>query len=148
MIKESIKLKGHVVNPGRTEGEAIVYNGQFSFIGDMDVKTGQITVPGHPLQGQTLANKVFVFNTGSGSTGGPFYAFHAKKRNTAPAAMVCVFAEPLIASAAITANIPMVDQLSKNPLEVIKNGDYVLVDATEGIVEIFPRKPKAPRMKA
>ena len=53
-----------------------------------------------------------------------------------PAAMICVQAEPVVAAAAITANIPMVDKLSKNPLEVIKTGDYVKVDATNGIVEI------------
>ena len=50
--------------------------------------------------------------------------------------MICVKAEPIIALAAITADIPMVDRLDKNPLEVIETGDYVKVDATKGVVEV------------
>jgi len=59
------------------------------------------------------------------------------KANNNPTAIVCVEAESIIASIAITSNIPMVDKLDKNPLDVIKSGDYVKVDATAGIVEII-----------
>ena len=135
-----MKLTGHTINPGEAEGEAIVYNGPFSFLGDIDISTGKITGKGHQLEGESLKGKVFVFTSGKGSTGGPFTAYSAKKRGNTPAAMICVEAEPIIGLAAITADIPMVDRLKPNPLEVIKTGDRVKVNATEGIVEVI--KPR------
>jgi predicted aconitase with swiveling domain len=131
-----MKLKGHMINRGYGEGEAIVYRGTFSWVGDLDLKTGTVPVPGHELEGQKLANKVFVCITGHGGTGGPYFAYKAKQAGYVPAAMICVEAEPVIALAAIAADIPMVDRLEKNPLDVIKTGDYVKVDATNGIVEV------------
>lgn len=131
-----MKLKGHTINGGKAEGEAIVYRGPFSFVGDLDPVTGVIPVPGHELEGQKLANKVFVFTTGHGSSGGPYYAYRSKTAGNAPAALICIKAEPVIGLAAITADIPMVDRLDQNPLDVIETGDYVKVDATQGIVEV------------
>ncbi len=67
---------------------------------------------------------------------GPIISWYAAKAGNSPAAIICIEAESIIASAAITAGIPMVDRLDKNPLEVIRTGDYVKVDATAGVVEI------------
>ena len=135
-----MKLRGHPVNGGKAEGEAIVYHGNFSFVGDLSWKTGVVPVPGHELEGQGLANKVFIFQTGKGSSAGPYYAYRSKQAGFAPAAMICVRAEPIIALAAVTADIPTVDRLEKNPLDVIETGDYVKVDTTQGIVEVTKRK--------
>jgi predicted aconitase with swiveling domain len=79
---------------------------------------------------------VLVTPTGKGSSMGPVISWYAMKEGNNPAAVICLKAEAILASAAITAGIPMVDKLDKNPLEVIKTGDYVKVDATAGIVEI------------
>jgi len=37
----------------------------------------------------------------------------------------------------MVANMPMVDRLDKNPLEVIKTRDWVKVDGDNGIVEVI-----------
>ena len=131
-----MKLKGHTINKGYGEGEAVVYNGTFSWVGDLDLKTGVVPVPGHALEGQKLVGKVFVCVTGHGGTGGPYFSYKAKRAGFTPAAMICVEAEPVIALAAMAADIPMVDRLEKSPIEAIKTGDYVKVDATNGIVEV------------
>lgn len=47
--------------------------------------------------------------------------------------------EPTLAMVAITHDIPMVHKLDQNPLEVIKTGDYIKMDATEGIVEVIKK---------
>lgn len=132
-------LKGRKVNDGRVEGEAIVYNGMFSFLGDIDPRTGKVPVKGHPLEGQSLSDKIFVFTTGKGSTAGPFVAYEAKKRGVAPRGMICQEAEPVIALGAIMANIPMVDKLDKDPLKAIQTGDHVKLNADEGIVEVVKK---------
>ena len=45
-------------------------------------------------------------------------------------------ADPVVALGAIVSNIPMVDKLDSNPLELIKTGDYVKLDADRGIVKV------------
>ena len=131
-----MELNARKVSDGRAEGEALVCNGPFSFLGDLDPITGVFSVKGHELEGQNLAGKIFIFTTGRGSTAGSSVAIQAKLNKKAPAAMVCLEVEPIIAAAAIAAGIPMVDRLDKNPFEVIKTGDFVKVDATKGIVVV------------
>jgi predicted aconitase with swiveling domain len=129
-------LKGHTVSPGKAEGEAVVLHVPFSFLGELDPATGKIASPLNEQFGQDLRGKVLVTPTGKGSSMGPVISWYAMKEGNNPAAVICLQAEAILASAAITAGIPMVDKLDKNPLEVIKSGDYVKVDATAGIVEI------------
>ncbi len=132
-------LKGRTVNPGKIEGEAIVYDGPFSMLGDLDPRTGNVPVKGHALEGQSLAGKIFVFTTGKGSSAGPYVAYAARKAGNAPAAMICQEVEPVIALCAMMADIPMVDRLDSDPLKTIKTGDQVVVDADAGTVEVEPK---------
>jgi predicted aconitase with swiveling domain len=129
-------LKGHTVSPGKAEGEAVVLRSPFSFLGELDPATGKIASPLNEQFGEDLRGKVLVTPTGKGSSMGPVISWYAMKEGNNPAAVICLQAEAILASAAITAGIPMVDKLDKNPLEVIKTGDYVKVDAFAGIVEI------------
>ena len=135
----TMKLKGRVVNPGEAVGEALVTRTPFSFGGEMDPSTGKVSTPGHELEGQSLADKVFVFPTGKGSSGGPIIAWLAKKAGNAPKAMICIEAEPIIALCAITADIPMIHKLDRNPLEIISTGDRVRVSGADGTVEIIEK---------
>lgn len=132
-------LKGKTVKKGKVEGEAIVSQMPFSYLGDLDVATGKVVPIGHDLEGQSIADKIFVFTTGRGSTVGPNVAARAKELGNAPKGMICVEVEPVMAMVAIRNNIPMVHKLDKNPLKVIQTGDYIKMDATEGIVEVIKK---------
>lgn len=83
-----------------------------------------------------LANKVFVFTTGKGSSGGDFAAWVAKKNGNAPAAMICLESEPVLSGAVIATGIPTVDKPEKDVFELINSGDYIKVHATQGIIEV------------
>ena len=131
-----MEIKAHMVSAGKAEGEAIVYNGSFSFLGDLDPATGKVPVPRHQLEGESLVNKVFVFTTGKGSSGGDFAAWAARKNGNTPAAIICLESEPVLSGAVIATEIPTVDKPDKNVFELIKTGDYVKVDATKGIIEV------------
>jgi len=133
-------LKGKTVKKGIAEGEAIVSQLPFSYLGDLNVETGTVAPVGHDLEGQSLAGKIFVFPTGKGSTVGPYVANRAKQLGNTPAGMICVEVEPVMAMVAIMNDIPMVHRLDKNPLEVIKTGDYIKMDATGGTVEIVNKR--------
>jgi predicted aconitase with swiveling domain len=131
-----MQLKGHTVSPGKAEGEAVILRAPFSFLGELDPTTGKIASPLNEQFGQDLRGKVLVTPSGKGSSMGPVISWYAMKAGNNPAAVICLQAEAILASAAITAGIPMVDKLDKNPFEVIKPGAYVKVDATAGTVEI------------
>ncbi|MBN1848635.1 MAG: DUF521 domain-containing protein [Deltaproteobacteria bacterium] len=72
--------------------------------------------------------------------GEAFDAEKMVKAGTGPGAIICIMAEPIIASAAITADIPMIDRIEKDLFNKIKTGDYLKVDATKGIIEISNKK--------
>ena len=131
-------LKGNTIKAGKVEGEAIVTTMPFSIVGDLDPLSGNVGAT-HNLAGQSIAGKIIVFPTGRGSTGGGIIAHYAKILGTTPAGMICVEAEPVIALVAIMNDIPAVDKLDRNPLEAIKTGDYIRLDATEGIVEVIEK---------
>jgi len=134
-----MKLKGHTINPGKAEGEAIILEAPFSFLGELDPDTGKIASPLNKHFGQDLRGKVIVTPSGKGSSMGPVISWYAMKAGNNPAAIICLQAEAILASAAIVAGIPMIDKLDKNPFEFIRPRDYVKVDAAAGIVEIVDR---------
>lgn len=134
-----IVLKGRKIIGGVGEGEAIVTRQPISFLGGVNPDKGIVVEKGHELEGQSITNKVFIFPHGKGSTAGPYIIYAMAKRKTAPAAMINLVAEPIIAVGAAMANIPMVDKLDQNPLEVISSGDLVRVDGDQGIVEVIKK---------
>ena len=128
-------IKGHKICGGRAEGEAIVYKGPFAFLGNVNPLTGKFT-KGHELEGESLANKIFVFTTGRGSSQVARVGMETKRAGNAPAAMICLWADSVIAASAIMSEIPMLDKPDKDPFALIDTGDFVKVDATNGIIEI------------
>jgi len=126
-----MKLKGRVINGGSASGEALVLDVPFSFIGDFDPDTGNITILNHPLFGKSLANQILVCPTGTGGPIAPFIAYQAKKKGNAPAGILCRKVEPILCESALAINIPILDSLSKDPVEHIKTGQFVSIENDE-----------------
>ncbi len=133
----TITLKAHIVSRGKAQGDALVTSQPISFLGSVDVKKGIIIEKGHELEGKSISGKVLVFPGGKGSTVGSYAIYQLKKNGLAPLAMINVKAEPIVAVGAIISDIPLVDNVEKNPVETIRTGDKVLVDAIVGSVEIL-----------
>ena len=131
------KLKAHIVSRGKAQGDALVSKQSISFLGSIDVKTGIVVEKGHELFGLSIKGKVLVFPGGKGSTVGSYSIYQLKKNGAAPMAMINIRTEPIVAVGAIISDIPLVDNLEQNPVNLIKNGDKVLVDAILGSVEIL-----------
>ncbi len=134
-----IVLHGRKIIGGTAEGEAIVTREPISFLGGVNPDKGIVVERGHELEGQRITGKVFVFPHGTGSTAGPYIIYAMAKRKTAPAAMINLEAEPIIAVGAAMGNIPLIDRLEQSPLEVISSGDRVKVDGDTGTIEITKR---------
>ncbi len=130
-------LRGRKVMGGTAEGEALVSAEPVSFYGGVDPETGCVTEPGHCCCGENISGKVFVFPTGKGSTVGSYVIYRMKKLGTAPAAIVNVETEAIIATGCVISDIPLVDKLDGDPLKAIRTGMRVRVNGDEGIVETF-----------
>jgi predicted aconitase with swiveling domain len=120
-----MELSGRVIKSGTAEGLALVSLEPIGFLGGVDPETGIVVEQGHPLEGEGVAGRVLVFPTGKGSTVGSYTLYRMARAGTAPAAIINVESEAIIAVGAIISGIPMVDQVD---ITVIQTGDWVRVD--------------------
>lgn len=130
-----MRIKGRGISRGRSRGKALVSREGISFLGDIDPKTGKVINPKHPLFGSSVANRILVFPRGRGSTVGSYVMYQLKRNGKAPKGIVNEEAEVIVAVGAIISGIPMVDKLERS-IFIIKNGDEVIVDGDEGVVEV------------
>ena len=128
-----MKLEGRKIYKGIAEAEAIVTRDGISFYGGVDPDTGIVVEVGHDLEGQSITGKVLVFPTGKGSTVGSYTMYRMKKNNMAPVAIVNEEIDTIIAVGCIISEIPCVDKIN---IKNIKTGQKVLVNGSEGIVEV------------
>ncbi len=140
-MPEPVVLRGRPVVRGRAEGAALVADATLSFWGEVDPVSGTVIGKGHPLEGRSLAGRVLVIRSTRGSSATPMVLNLAKLEGTAPAAFINVEVDSLAALGAIVNRIPMITELERNPFECIRTGDYVVVDAEAGLVEIRPATP-------
>ena len=131
-----ITLRGRGVVEGVAEGEALVTRDTISGLGGINSKTGEITEVRHEMRGHSFKGKVLVFPGAKGSSGWASHFQTARLAGAAPKAMIFNIMTTKIALGAVVTRVPAVTDLDQNPLDVIRNGDWVRVDGTRGIVEI------------
>ena len=129
-----MQIKCHRVASGRASGPALVTGQAISFLGNVNPETGIVVDPAHELFGESIAGKVLVFPGGKGSTVGSYVIYQLKKRDLAPAAMINLVSEPIVAVGAVISGIPLVDRVGEEVLR-IKSGTMVEVDADRELVQ-------------
>ena len=134
-----LKLTGRCIVPGRAEGDAMVTSQSISFFGGVDPRTGNITDRRHELFERSLAGKVAVFPFGKGSCAGSLIMLELVRVGKAPAAIVNISTEPILATAPIISkhfygkDIPII-ALDESSFKKIKTGQHIIVDAVQGYV--------------
>jgi uncharacterized protein len=108
-----MEIKCHKVASGQASGPALVTREAISFLGNIDAHTGRVVDPAHELFGQCIAGKVLIFPGGKRSTVGSYVIYQLKKRDLAPAAMINIRSEPIVAVGAIISGIPLVDRVGE-----------------------------------
>ena len=125
---------GRKIYPGVARAQALVTTMGISFYGGVDPDTAVIVEKGHELEGECISGKVLVFPTGKGSTVGSYTLYRLKHAGIAPAAILNANCETITAVGCIIAEIPCMDHI---PIEMIKTGSIVLVNADQELVETF-----------
>ena len=130
-------FKCRIISKGQAKGEALVSNDPISFLGGIDPLNGLVIDSTHELYGKNIKDKILIIPGGKGSTVGSYVIFQMAKSKTAPKAIICLKAEPIIATGAIMAEIPMVDQIDNNIMNLVSSGAIIEVNAEKGEIIIF-----------
>ena len=133
-MSEDIKCR--TISKGKISGKTIVTRDSISFLGGVDPKTGVVIDKKHELFNQCITGKILVIPSGKGSTVGSYVIYQMIKNNTAPKAIICQKAEPIIAIGAIISKIPMVDNPEVDIVDTLENDVCVTVDADNSLISI------------
>jgi predicted aconitase with swiveling domain len=133
---KQIMLKGRKVVGGISEGEALVTKQTISTWGGVDAVKGIITERRHELRGQSFKDKVLVFPSAKGSSGWSTVAQVIRLSEKSPKAMIIREVNSLTGIGAVVMRVPTVTDLDQDPTEVIATGDWVRIDADQGLVEV------------
>lgn len=131
-----LKLYGRKIVGGYAEGPALVSQEPISFYGGIDPRTGLVVEHGHELEGRRVSDQVLVFPSGKGSTVGSYTIYQMKKLGTSPKAIINLETEIIIATGCALADIPLIDRLDKNPVLEISTGEFTIIRADSGVVEV------------
>lgn len=133
----STTVKGRIVlgkGKGVITGTALVTTEPICFLGGVDVKSGNITEQGHPLYGQCIREKILVFPTGKGSTGGSYLIYDTIMSGNGPKCMLNLDVEQVTAIGCIMGEMPLIDQPDADITRLIHTGDRVSVDFDSGTI--------------
>ncbi len=120
-----------MISPGNVEGKAIVSPEPIGFYGGIDLNTGIVIEKGHPLEGESVKDKILVFPNGKGSTVGSYVIYGLQKNGVGPLGIINQETETIVATGVILAGIPCVDQID---ISQIKTGDKLALNADDGEV--------------
>jgi predicted aconitase with swiveling domain len=134
---QSGTIKCRKISKGHAKGEVLITKDPLSFLGGVDPHTGVVIDQGHELYGEKISDKILVIPSGKGSTVGSYVIFQMAKSKTAPKAIISIEAEPIIATGAIMACIPMVHHPEAPILDILKNGDIIEVDADNEVIKLL-----------
>ena len=135
-MKEKI-FNCHKISEGYIEGGVIISKDDVMFY-LIKPETGEVMEAEHDLEGKSIANKILIFPSGKGSSVVQADGlYQLKMKNNAPKGMILQRPENVLVASAIIMEIPMVDKVDEGFYKLIKNGDRIRLDATNGKIEIL-----------
>jgi predicted aconitase with swiveling domain len=132
-------LRGRTIVPGVVEGEALVSHETISGWGGIDPATGTIIERRHELFGVCFTGKILVFPGAKGSSGWSSFFQSTRLLGTAPVGMIFTVVTTKAALGAVVTRVPAISELDRDPVEVIRTGDRLRLDADHGLVEVLAR---------
>ncbi len=127
-----MKFMGRRIVAGTAEGLVLASDRPLSLLGGVDPNTGAVLDSESSLRGERVADRVLALPHAKGSTVGSYVLYSLRKRNVAPRAIVAAKAETILAVGAVLAEVPTVDRI---PVDLLRSGDRVAVDADSGAVD-------------
>lgn len=126
----------HKVSEGIIEGDILLSSDDLCFY-LVDPKTGVVIEKNHSLEGQSIAGKILVFPSGKGSSVVQADGmYQLKMSGKGPKALIIRYPDTVLVASSIIMEMPVVDKVDEQFYKQVKNGDHVLLDATNGHLQI------------
>ena len=130
-------FKGRGIVKGKARGAVLLSNCAFSFLGDVDIRTGKVTGELSDLLGRNIAGRVLVVPATRGSAGAWRFLYQLKQHGTQPAAIITdELPDPSVVQGAIMSGIPVISGLASALSEALGDNAILEVDGTHGRIEL------------
>ncbi len=124
-------FQARVAVAGEARGEALVSNMPLSFWGGLDPRSGKVTDMRHDLYGQCVSGKVLLLPEGRGSSSSSSVLLEAIRAGTAPAAIVNMVTEPIVATGSIIGRVLYGRAV---PIITVDRADYARIKTGDRVV--------------
>jgi predicted aconitase with swiveling domain len=122
---------------GVAEGPALISQQTITGWGGVDIYTGTVVEPNHPLEGLSIKDSVLILDGSKGSNGWSVFFHAAKEAGFGPAALIFPKLDSRTAVTAAVLNVPLVTDFIEDLFILIRLGDLLRVDGDHGIIEIL-----------
>lgn len=126
---------GRGIVKGQASGPAMVSASALSFLGDVDIRSGEVVGRANDLLGRTVTGAVLVLPATRGSAGAWRFLYQLKVHGTHPAALVIrELPDASVVQGAFLAEVPIVMLTDDDFWTRITDGDLLTVDGVTGAV--------------
>ncbi len=128
-------LSGRSIVNGQASGPVLIADEAVSFLGDVDINTGDIVGDLPSVHGKSLKGTVLYMPFSRGSAGAWRFLYQLFKHGNHPVAIVTRdVPDPSVVQGAILAGIPIVSAIAGQGWGQVRNGMAVTVDGDAGTV--------------
>ena len=128
---------GKGIVKGQARGPAILSSTAFSFLGDVDIRSGDVIGELSDIRGRNIAGAVLVVPATRGSAGAWRFLYQLKQHATHPLAILTTaLPDPSVVQGAILSNIPVVSGVADRVVATVTDGALLHVNGTTGRIAL------------
>lgn len=135
-----------VMAAGEAAGSLVISREPFSFFGGFDFASGRVVDPRLDVYGRSLQGKIFAYPRGKGSSSTAGVILEALRQGVAPAAIINVESEKILAVGVIIAKVvfgwtlPIVS-ISQADYDTLRDGDMLEIRDDKVTIQAAPDQP-------
>jgi len=125
---------------GVAVGPALISRRTITGWGGIDVHSGRVVEPGHPLAGMSIKDGIVILDGSKGSNGWSVFFHAAQVAGFGPAGLVFPTLDSRTAVTAAVLNVPLVTGVGPEIFDIVRVGDCIRIDGQRGTIEILAHR--------
>lgn len=130
-------IQGRGALAGIAEGKALISRQTISGWDGIDIYTGRVKEPGHPLENLSIKDTILILDGSKGSNGWSIFFHAAKEAGCGPAGLIFPKLDSRTALTAAVLDVPLVTDLQVDIFSIIDVGDRLRIDGAVGTIEVL-----------
>ena len=136
-MSDETTFQGRGIVNGTVTGPALVSRTPFSFLGDVDIRTGNVIGELSDLRGRNIAGRVLIVPATRGSAGAWRFLYQLKQHGTHPIAIITgELPDASVVQGAILSGVPIVSGLAERIGNVVTDGTLLTVAGDSGVITL------------